>query len=61
MTDEYATVPVQELPETWSDERMHVLDETCWCQPAKVMEDRPQGPVYRLIHHKEASPDVPRT
>jgi hypothetical protein len=25
--------PVQILPPTRSDERMHILDETCWCRP----------------------------
>ena len=24
---------VNETPETGSDERLHVLDETCWCNP----------------------------
>lgn len=24
---------IQDVPTTWSDERMHVLDETCWCKP----------------------------
>ena len=24
---------IQDVPETCSDERMHVLDETCWCKP----------------------------
>jgi hypothetical protein len=24
---------IQDVPETSSDERMHVLDETCWCNP----------------------------
>lgn len=29
--------PVQILPPTRSDERMHILDETCWCHP--VLKD----------------------
>lgn len=24
---------IQDVPETSSEERMHVLDETCWCKP----------------------------
>lgn len=24
---------IQDVPPTWSDERMHVLDETCWREP----------------------------
>lgn len=23
---------IQDVPETSSEERMHVLDETCWCK-----------------------------
>jgi hypothetical protein len=34
---------VHDLPSTWSDERMHVLDDraTCWCSPLnEVVNDR---------------------
>lgn len=32
MSDFYATA-AHVVPETSSDERMHVLDDTCWCRP----------------------------
>jgi hypothetical protein len=32
MSDFYATA-AHVLPETASDERMHVLDDRCWCHP----------------------------
>jgi len=42
---------VHETPATWSDQRMHVLDDlgTCWCQPMNEVVDgrlviRHQGP-----------------
>ncbi|WP_280186271.1 MULTISPECIES: hypothetical protein [Nocardia] len=41
-------VPVQEIPETSSDDRMHVMDETCWCHP-EVTE------VPSIIRHHEES------
>lgn len=41
-------VPVQSVPERWSDERMHVLDESCWCHP-EVIEVPP------AIHHRRES------
>ena len=40
---------VNETPETGSDERMHVLDETCWCNP--VVESYARG---RRITHEDA-------
>ena len=27
------------LPETGSDERMHILDDTCWCRPVLSAHD----------------------
>jgi hypothetical protein len=42
---------IQILPETNSDERMHILDDTCWCRPALAPHDEPGRPRrYRLIH-----------
>lgn len=43
------TPPTQTLPPTSGDARMHVLDDTCWCQPHEIHE-APGGPVIRLIH-----------
>lgn len=52
MTDErvYAKVGtrVQVLPETRSDDRQHVLDETCWCNPEIVQTSSVPD---QLLHH----------
>lgn len=45
---------LQVVPETGSDERMHVLDETCWCRP--TLAQIPAGSKrfrrfeYQLLH-----------
>lgn len=41
---------VQVLPETSTDERMHVLDETCWCEPE--VEYVPGKSGSKLIHRR---------
>lgn len=39
------------LPETGSDERMHVLDDTCWCRPVLAARDVPgRRREYYLTH-----------
>lgn len=43
-------VPVQDVPETSSDQRMHVLDVDCWCEPT-VESVPPAQP--RVIHKSE--------
>ena len=54
------TVPgedwAQVLPETGSDERAHVLDDTCWCGP--VLEQQPDGFRFRylLVHRRPSAP-----
>ena len=48
MIEQVENPPTQVVPETWSDQRMHVLDETCWCDP---YPDTVQPSV--LIHRKE--------
>jgi hypothetical protein len=30
---DFYTTAAHVLPETSSDERMHILDDTCWCKP----------------------------
>ena len=47
---------IQDVPETSSDERMHVLDETCWCKPTtdgEYLRHRPSAntPDYELPVH----------
>lgn len=39
--------PIQKLPETSSDSRMHVVDESCWCDP--TLDDAGEDPI--LVHH----------
>lgn len=40
---------VQVVPETSSDERMHVMDSDCWCGPESVPGTGGDRRVY--IHH----------
>jgi hypothetical protein len=40
------------LPETSSDERMHVLDDTCWCRPVLAAHDVPGRPREYYLTHK---------
>jgi hypothetical protein len=52
MSDFYVTA-AHVLPETSSDERMHVLDDTCWCHPIidtdvwQIQHRRPHIPADR--------------
>lgn len=41
--------PIQNVPLTSSDERMHVLDESCWCQPNVLMVG---GTVTEVDHRR---------
>lgn len=42
---------IHEIPETSSEERMHVLDRDCWCEP-EIIE-----PNY--VRHHSQTPDEP--
>jgi hypothetical protein len=48
------------LPETSSDERMHVLDDTCWCRPVLAARDAPGRRREYYLTHKAIREDVPR-
>ncbi len=51
--------PVQNLPLTSSDERMHVLNETCWCEPNILAEG--QGDNFRILeidHQPQGGPST---
>lgn len=41
------------LPETGSDERMHVLDDTCWCRPVLAARDAPGRRREYYLTHKQ--------
>ena len=43
------TADVHHLPETWSDERAHVIDRDCWCTPAV---DDTAKPLPRVYHYR---------
>lgn len=45
------TEPTHHLPETYSDQRMHVLADDCWCEPEVIVVP----PTVR--HKKELSDD----
>lgn len=44
--------PVQNVPLTSSDERMHVLDENCWCEP---ISEHFSGAPTQLRHRDESA------
>jgi hypothetical protein len=52
MTTETSTSsPTHNLPLTSSDERMHVLDETCWCGPVvETFGPNDEGPRASIVH-----------
>lgn len=39
------------VPEAWSDERMHILDDTCWCHPIIDTD------TWQILHRKLAPKD----
>lgn len=43
---------IQDVPQTSTDEKMHVLDESCWCKP--TVEIVPAG---RGIKHQHVAGD----
>ena len=45
------SAPLQRVPLTSSTERMHVLDESCWCLPNVLAEGA--GDAFRIleVHH----------
>jgi len=45
------SIEVQVMPETASDEPVHVLDGTCWCQPVLDYEDPVTG--GRVFVHRK--------
>ncbi len=45
--DEAAQAPIQRVPLTSSEDRMHVLDESCWCLPDALAEG--QGDEFRML------------
>lgn len=51
--------PVQNVPLTSSDERMHVLDENCWCGPMVLAKG--QGDDFRILeidHQPQGGPST---
>ncbi len=43
--------PIQSVPLTSSDERMHVMNEDCWCGPNVLMQD---GVILEVDHRRPA-------
>lgn len=41
---------VQVLPETSSEDRMHILDDTCWCKPTLAQVPDRGRFSYQLVH-----------
>lgn len=56
-------IPAHVLPETGSDERMHVLSDACWCRPSRLHElDLDTGDrTLRLAHHASVAAVLPGT
>lgn len=53
---------VHVLPETSSDERMHILDDTCWCRPVLAARDVPgRRREYYLTHRRQTCRGRART
>ena len=44
------TEPTHDLPETSSDQRMHVLADDCWCEPEVIV-------VPSIVRHKAVTDD----
>lgn len=53
-SDEGRTL-AQDVPEVHDDERMHVLDETCWCEP-QLLHRRPRFHSGRLLGGTDRRP-----
>lgn len=49
------TPPVQFVPEAVSGERMHILDETCWCRPDPGIYSDTSGELPALTHRLDTS------
>jgi hypothetical protein len=50
-----------DVPETWSDERMHQLDSDCWCRPEVVRIVRDTDGTLRerqVVHRAEVAVEV---
>jgi hypothetical protein len=50
---------IHHLPATWTDERRHELDETCWCIPVIDVLGLPRAP--RVYHFRPGRPRTIRT
>ena len=48
-------VPIHDLPVTSSDERMHILDDTCWCSPTVAYVN---GFPHQVFHHQRPAKDA---
>ncbi len=47
--------PIQNVPLTSSDGRMHVMNETCWCEPNVLAEG--QGDRFRILEVDHRRPE----
>ena len=57
ITEWDGTPPVQFVPETDSSERMHVMDETCWCRPDPGIYSTSEGEMPALTHRLDTRID----